>query len=106
MMNEQLYRRIEKGKRVSYEPVTPDPEPETLVTLSDEQMISAVATLGVTLLMLAERHFPPHKLVARKVKAVEDSILDLYYSTGKHVDVEITTAFCECWDRVMREMSA
>lgn len=101
-MSEQLYRRIE-GKRVRYEPVAP--EPETLVTLDDGQMISAVATLGVTLLMLAERHFPPHKLIHRKVKAVEASILDLYSSTGKHVDVETTEQFCACWDTTMKNLS-
>lgn len=106
MNNEVLYRKTMKGKRTVYEPVQSETEPVAYINLTDGQMISAVATLGTVLLMLAERNFPEHKLLHRKIKAVEAAILDLYNGTGQHVDLEICDHFCATWDRVLKELSA
>lgn len=103
-MSDQLYRRIQTGNRTRYEPVA-EPDPVTVVELTDSQCITAAGALGVTLLILFERHFPPHKRVARKIKAVEAAVLDLFAGTGEAIDEEISTLFCATWDRVMREIS-
>lgn len=42
--------------------------------LTDKQAITIAGTLGITLLMNYQRLMPPHKLIARKVKAVEDAV--------------------------------
>lgn len=99
----QLYKKVMVGKRTTYQPVVAD-EP-TIVALTDKQCISAAGALGVTLLALFERHFPPHKRVARKIKAVEEAIIDLYTGNGEALDDEIATHFCIAWDETMRRMA-
>lgn len=103
-MSETFYRRIQTGNRARYEPVT-EPDPVTVVELTDSQCVTAAGALGVTLLILFERHFPPHKRVARKIKAVETAVLDLFAGTGEEIDEEIADLFCSTWDRTMREIS-
>ena len=49
---------------------------------TDKQAITIAGTLGISLLMNYQRLMPPHKLVARKVKAVENAVTDLFRSTG------------------------
>ena len=97
-----------KGK-VTYKEVIEDDF--VVVELTDEQCLTAAGTLGVTLLALFERHFKPMKngtphLTARKIKAVEEAILDLYKGTGKPVNRDIMDDFCKAWDHTMRAMSA
>ena len=100
-VSEQLYRKVMQGKRVRYVPHTED-EPITCIELTDEQAVTAAGALGVTLLGLFERFIPPHKRIARKIKAVENSILDLFAGNGHRIDTETSQWLCECWDRAMR----
>jgi hypothetical protein len=106
MSEETLYRKTMKGKRVVYEAVTPEAEPETVVTFTDKQAITAAGALGVTLLIVFERIIPPHKRVARKIKAVENAILDLFHGTGESIDDEICQVMCRTWDETMKRISA
>lgn len=102
MNGEQLYRRVMKGKRVSYEPFV-EPEQEPVVhNLTDRQALTVAASLGCTLLILFERHFPAHQRSARKIKAVERAILDLFAGSGEQLDPEIADWVCKCWDETMR----
>lgn len=102
---EILYRRVQKGKTCRYELVTEQPEPVTTVTFTDEQCITAAGALGVVLMMVFERIIPPHKLVARKIKAVEAAILDLYRGTGQALDEDVAEQMCRTWDQTMKIMS-
>ena len=102
---EILYRRVQKGKACRYEPVTEQPEPIPVVMLSDEQCITAAGTIGVMMLTSFEHIIPPHKLVARKIKAVERAILELYQGTGQPIDSEILNQLCSVWCRTMKIMS-
>lgn len=104
-MSEQLYRKVE-GKRVRYVPVVPEPELQTVLQFSDAQCITAAGALGMTLLMVFERNLPPHKKVARKIKAVESAILDLFHGTGESIDPEIADLFCKTWDRTMLALNS
>ena len=92
-MEETLYKREMKGKRVTYTPVVPVDETITVVNLTDKQCLSAAGALGATLLHLFERHVPPHKRVARKIKAVEQAILELYHGTGEPLDLDVADYF-------------
>ena len=108
-MMEQLYRKVLKGKVVRYEPVEAveaQTEPTIYYNLDEQQSLTAAGSLGVILLMLFERHVPPHKRVARKIKAVETAILDLYKGTGKEIDNEVADAVCRAWDKAMKLISA
>lgn len=101
----QLYRKtISKAGKVSYQAI--EPEPETYITLTDAQCLTAAGALGTTLLMMYERLNPPHKKVARKIKAVEVAILDLYQGTGEPLDRDIAEIMCAAWDKAMMLVSA
>jgi len=102
---EILYRRIQQGNRIRYEPVASEAETATAVTFTDAQCLSAAGALGVMLLIVFERMIPPHKRVARKIKAVQEAVLALYAGTGEPIDDEIATLMCATWDRVMKEIS-
>lgn len=92
-----------KGK-VTYKEVIEDDV--AVIELTDEQCLTAAGSLGITLLSIFERNFLEHKRVAKKIKAVEQSVLDLYSGTGKPIDPELADYFCKAWDRTIREMSA
>lgn len=109
-MSEMLYRKKANGR---YEPafnLEPAgdivPEPVLYYNLTNEQALTAAGALGVTLMALIEKHVPPHKLVARKIKAVEDAILNLYKGTGQEIDDEVADAMCRAWDKAMQLISA
>ena len=103
-MTPQLYEKIVTGKRVSYKPWV---EPEgRILEFTDEQCVTLAGALGVTLLATFERNMPPHKLVARRVRAVERAILELYQGTGATLDPEMAELVCKTWDKTMRELSA
>ena len=70
-------------------------------SLTDKQAITIAGTLGITLLMNYQRLMPPHKLVARKVKAVENAVTDLFRSTGHPVNVETMKYILGCWDKAV-----
>lgn len=100
----QLYQKVAHGKSHRYEPVeldTPGNGPVDYYNLNEKQALTAAGSLGVVLLTLFERHVPPHKLVARKIAAVEKAILDLYKGTGQEIDDEVADAICRAWDKAM-----
>lgn len=109
-MSEQLYKRVMKGKRTTYEPVIDD-EPVTVITFTDAQALTAAGALGTMLLMVFERNMKKMKngtpgLAERKIRVVQAAILDLYKGTGEAIDDEIADLMATTWDRVMKEVSA
>lgn len=102
---EKLYTKEMRGKKTIYKEYVAPPEQKTALHFSESQCITAAGALGMTLLMVFERNIPPHKRVARKIKAVENAILDLYQGTGEQIDPEIADLMCATWDRVMVELA-
>lgn len=45
--------------------------------LTDAQLATLAAAIGTCSLMCLSAHLPPHKLLARKLKALEEAIIDL-----------------------------
>jgi len=102
MMATELFERVvSPGGKVSYRPYAPPVEEPTVYDLTDDQMLTVAGSLGVTLLILFERHIPPHKRNARKIKAVQDAVLSLYQDSGAALDPEIADWVCKCWDKTM-----
>jgi hypothetical protein len=99
--NMQLYRRIEQGKRVRYEPVGEAEKEPIVVNLTDGQYLTIAGSLAVTLLMLMERFIPEHKRNHRKIKAVREAVHDLYAGAGQSIDDATCGWILECWDRAM-----
>lgn len=107
MKSEPLYRKVMKGKTVRYEPVQPEPADDTVttITFSDRECLTVAASLGIVLLCLAQRNMQPHQLVARKIKAVEEAIKNLYAGTGETLSVDISEGVMRCWDETMKRIS-
>ncbi len=95
------------GGKVRYVPVEQpqDDDLTTTITFNEAECLTAAGTLGCVLLGLFEKHFSSHKLVARKIAAVELAMLNLYKGTGKKIDPKITTLILKTWDRTMVELS-
>lgn len=106
-MTPQLYiKETTPGGKVRYMPYEPPQDNDTTtITLNDAECLTAAGTLGCVLLGLFEKHIPAHKLVARKIKAVELAMLNLYAGTGQVIDPKITTLMLKTWDRTMLQMS-
>lgn len=104
--DEPLYRKIIKGGRVTYKVYEPEAEQIDILNFTDEQFVTVAGALGMTLLMVAERHFPPHKLIARKVKAVNEAIISLYNNTGHKLNDGFAEYIVEAWNKTMKEMNA
>jgi hypothetical protein len=104
----QLYEKVMIGKRTTYREYTPVEEPETLtdINFTEAECLTAAGALGMMLLMVFERNVPAHKVVARKIKALEASILDLYKGTGAPIDDNIAELMAITWDRTMKSISA
>lgn len=99
---ETLYRRIEQGKRVRYEPYSPEIDD---IDLTEAQILSMVGSLGVTVIAQYENMIPPHKLNARKIKAVKEKILDLFQGTGQKLDEAMVNYWIDCWNLAAMTMS-
>ena len=77
----------------------------SVLEFTEAQCLTAAGALGAVLLAVFERNIPPHKKVARKIKAVEAAILDLFQGTGAEIDDEVAELMIETWDRVMKEVA-
>ena len=97
----ELYQKLPNGRYKLF--VEPPPK---VVEYTDAQCVTLAGALGVVLLTTFERNMPAHKLVARKIKAVEDAILDLYRSSGAELDEPIAELVFKTWDKTMSELSA
>ena len=99
----QLYEKtISKGGKVVYKPYTPPSQAPVVMNINDREALTIVASLGMMLIMLFERHFPPHQRNARKIKAVEDAIFNLYAGSGEKLDPALVDWVLSCWDETMR----
>ena len=87
-------------------PYQPATTPDIELEFTDAQCLTLAGSLGAVLLMTFERNIPPHKLVARKVKALENAVLDVFKSTGDKVDPEIMELAFSVWDKTMKQMAA
>ena len=105
MSSPQLYEKITTKKgRTTYRPYV-EPEGKVL-EFTDAQCVTLAGALGVTLLSTSERNMPPHKKVARKGKALEHAVLDLFQGTGAELDIDMADLVCRTWDKTMKELSA
>ena len=100
------YIKRSLGKRTVYFLSQPDTTPDIELEFTDAQCLTLAGSLGAVLLMTFERNIKPHKLVARKVKKLEEAILDVFNNTGDKVDPEIMELAFRVWDKTMKQMAA
>lgn len=96
-----LYEKKQVGKSVRYVEYVPEPAMEKTYNLNDAECLTVAASLGVTLLTIFTDTMPAHKLCARKIQAVQDSLLELYRGTGQKIDENIAVGIFKAWDKAM-----
>ena len=103
---EQLYRKVMKGKRTTYEPYTP---PVLSAALNDDmsvrEIISAVGSLAVLAINGYYEMLPEKSYVANRVKAVRESVLRLYKETGAKIDDDTINHVTNTWNQTMWALS-
>lgn len=103
---EQLYRKVMKGKRTTYEPYTP---PVLSAALNDDmsvrEIISAVGSLAVLAINGYYEMLPEKSYVSNRVKAVRDAVLKLYKDTGAKIDDDTINHVTTTWNQTMWALS-
>ena len=100
----QLYERIvTPAGRVTYREWTPPLPMATVIPEEKEGLTNGqIVTLGVmaavTALKLLETHIPPHKVIYRKLEAVEQAILSLASGNGEQISKELVDRWADTWN--------
>lgn len=100
----QLYVKSvsEKGK-VTYLPYVPSTRAE--IEIDNRQLATLAGTIGLCTLIGLERHLPQHAMLSRKIKALENAIIDLAKLGGKELDQRMTNAGVEAWGAAVQKLA-
>jgi len=98
----ELYEKITQGKRIRYIPhvLKPYPNPE----IPQDQMVTLLATLTLSMLMSIEDQLPDHARMAREVRNVEDGVRRLAKLVGKPLDEDLVNAGVAGWNSAIKAM--
>ncbi len=73
--------------------------------LTDKELVTIGATLGTCILMGLERHIKPHKLLARRLRAVQDSLQNLAQLAGCRLEKELVDAGIIAWGAAVETLA-
>ena len=103
---EQLYRKVMKGKRTTYEPYTP---PVLSAALNDDmsvrEIVSAVGSLAVLAINGYHMMLPPGICSANRVKGVREAVLKMFRDTGAKIDDDTINHVTNTWNQTMWALS-
>jgi len=105
----ELYEKLTSPSgRVSYKPVSvphapPVRQPHSL-TMTEGQIVSAVGGLAVMAIHGYQTMLPKHKLISRKVQAVNDSVLEMFRGTGQPIDEDMVDFISGVWNATMEQV--
>lgn len=101
-VSEQLYKKVMKGKRTTYEPYTP---PVLSAALNDDmsvrEIISAVGSLAVLAINGYHMMLPPGICSANRVKGVREAVLKMFKDTGTKIDDDTINHVTNTWNQTM-----
>lgn len=112
-MEKVLYeKKVSAAGKVSYVPVTPEPQKKAPAIVpvcsefSNEELITWTASLVMVQIMILERVLPPHTLIARKgsLTAVKDAMLNLVKGLGAPLDDKLINYITDTWNLAMTIM--
>ena len=105
-VSEQLYRKVMKGKRTTYEPYTP---PVLSAALNDDmsagEIISAVGSLAVLAINGYYEMLPEKSYVSNRVRSVRESVLKMFAGTGAKIDDDTINHVTNTWNKTMWALS-
>lgn len=99
-MSEQLFRKVVKGKKTTYE-LVPMESAKLDEGMTANEIVTAVATLGVLCINGYHRMLEPKSCSANRVKGVEEAVLKMFRDTGATIDQATTVQVCQVWNRTM-----
>ena len=73
----------------------------TKLTLTQNQLVTLAASIGICTILGLEKTAPAHSLFARKVKKVEDAIADLAKINKQDLSPEMCELGVAAWDKAM-----
>lgn len=105
-VSEQLYRKVMKGKRTTYEPYTP---PVLSAALNDDmsvrEIISAVGSLAVLAINGYYEMLPEKSYVSNRVRSVREAVLKMFRDTGAKIDDDTINHVTNTWNQTMWALS-
>lgn len=105
MQQAQLYERhVSPAGKISYRLHQPRKEQVTEFELDNKQVATLAGTLGTCILMGLERHLPSHALLARKNRAVEESLQSLAAVAGTDLDQKLIDAGIGAWSAAVEQL--
>lgn len=100
----QLYEKVMKGQRTTYVPhVPPDPR---LFEIPQEQMITLLVSLTISMLMTVEGQLPDHSRAAREIKGVEQAVIRLAKLNAQPLDPELVEVGVAAWNSAIFTMQS
>lgn len=99
-----LYRKVANGRAFRYIPYVA-PSPALNDDMTEREIISAVANLAVLAINGYYAMLPEKLYVANRVKAVRESVLKLFASTGAVIDDDTINHVTNTWNKTMWALS-
>lgn len=108
-MSELFTKHTSASGKVTYKPYVPTIAEEPSCKLSDSmtegEIVTAVGGLAVMAIHGYKVLMPEHKMVARKVSAVEAAVLSMFKDTGSYIDTDVIDHIISAWDQTMQRLS-
>lgn len=103
MSTEQLYvKKVSPSGKVSYQPyIRPT---RVNLTLTNAEVCSMIATIGICCLHGFEDHLPEHAIISRKTRALEQAIGDVCSLNRHELSQKHLEAATQAWGAAMRAM--
>ena len=99
----QLYEKvISKGGKTSYRPYTPPNN--SMLEIPQEQVVTLLTTLTVSMLMSVSGQMPDHARAAREIKGVEQAVVKLAKLNAEPLDDHLVNIGVACWNSAIRTM--
>lgn len=100
----QLYKKVMKGKKTTYEPV-PMESAKLDEGMTAGEIVTAVGTLGIMCIKGYQMMVPEKSCVSNRIKTVEEAVLKMFKDTGTKIDLETTEHLCNVWNNTMQRLS-
>lgn len=99
----QLYEKIvSKGGKTSYRPYVPPDN--SMMDIPQDQVITLLTTLTISMLMSVSNQMPDHAKAAREIRKVEQSVLGLAKLNAAPLDEQLVNIGIACWNSAIRTM--
>ncbi|MGE0919452.1 hypothetical protein [Trichlorobacter lovleyi] len=103
MSTEQLYvKKVSQAGKVSYQPYIRPTRVD--LELTNAEVCSMVATIGICCLHGFEDHLPEHAIISRKTRALEQAIGEVCNLNRSDLSEKHLDAATQAWGAAMRTM--